>query len=241
VLIGTAVDELIRHHPMLKLAVFQSLKSTLSKVEHLGNAFEAKGELAQWYKLSTMEESAIADDAMRMEDVQISDPYAPRASGEPSGVQRNDSATSSGGDDQNLRSHDNTVVSFIDVLGRVNSSLISLSNLTYICIVQFLEGLFQHPPHVKDFIALADGLECIGRFTALPCLPYDFANSVASDSLVQVMRTMTEASTSQTLLHLSSLVKASLAETEYFWGSFEESSKLMPLLEIESQSSLTCY
>jgi len=45
-------------------------------------------------------------------------------------------------------------------------------------------------PHCKDFITNTDGLKHIEQLTVLPCLPYDFANSVTSDSLAQVMRTM---------------------------------------------------
>lgn len=102
--------------------------------------------------------------------------------------------------------------------------------------MQFFEGLFQNPTQCKDFISGTDGLERIGRLTALPCLPYDFANSVASDSLVQVMRTMTDTSPSETLLYLQKLVNASLAETEHIWGSMDDQSKLLPLLEITSMS-----
>jgi E3 ubiquitin-protein ligase HUWE1 len=109
------------------------------------------------------------------------------------------------------------------------------TDIIYMCTLQFLEGLFQHSPHVKDFITVADGLESIGRFTALPCLPYDFANSVASDSLVQVMRTMMDSSNSQTLLYLSKLVKSSLLETRHFWGSFDEPSQLLPLIDVDGK------
>ncbi|KAJ7742399.1 hypothetical protein B0H14DRAFT_2637660 [Mycena olivaceomarginata] len=36
VLIGTTIDELVRHHPSLKAPVFDALKATLSKIEVLG-------------------------------------------------------------------------------------------------------------------------------------------------------------------------------------------------------------
>ena len=42
--------------------------------------------------------------------------------------------------------------------------------------------------------------------TSLSCLPYDFANSVGSDSLVQVIRTMAESATTETLAFLTKLV-----------------------------------
>lgn len=100
-------------------------------------------------------------------------------------------------------------------------------------IPQFLEGFFQHGPHCKDFITLSDGLTYIGRLTALPCLPYDFSNSIASDSLVQVMRTLVDFATNETLFYLSKIVHDSLQDTKNFWQKLEPSSKLLPFLEID--------
>jgi len=98
---------------------------------------------------------------------------------------------------------------------------------------QFLEGFFQHAPHCHDFIALSDGLNAIGRLTALPCLPYDFSNSVASDSLVQVMRTLVDYAANETLVYLAEITRCSLQETKAFWTSSQASSKLMPLIEFD--------
>ena len=80
-----------------------------------------------------------------------------------------------------------------------------------------------------------DGLERIGRLTGLPCLPYDFANSIASDSLVQVIRTMVEAATNETLAFLVKLVRESLVETEEFWKFGESTSTFLPLLETKGK------
>ena len=95
--------------------------------------------------------------------------------------------------------------------------------------MQFLEGYFQHVPHCRDFISSTDGLDRIGRLTALPCLPYDFPNSVMSDSLVQVVRTMVEASTSETLAFLVKIVQESLKETKHLRDLAFGASKLLPL------------
>lgn len=74
-------------------------------------------------------------------------------------------------------------------------------------------------------------LERLGRLMVLPCLPYNFGNSVASDSLVQVIRTMVEAAPAETMTYLAKLVRTSPDETEDFWASQNEESKLMALLE----------
>jgi E3 ubiquitin-protein ligase HUWE1 len=98
--------------------------------------------------------------------------------------------------------------------------------------------LFQTTTHCRDFISTTDGLDRIGRLTALHCIPYDYANSLAIDSLVQVMRTMTDVASNETLLYLQKLVIASLEETKEFWGSVDDKSKLLPLLEITGLSKI---
>ena len=51
VLIGTAIEELIRHHPALKERVVDGIKKTLAKIEELGNAYEPQDEVKPFYKL----------------------------------------------------------------------------------------------------------------------------------------------------------------------------------------------
>ncbi|KAL0955931.1 hypothetical protein HGRIS_002119 [Hohenbuehelia grisea] len=233
VLIGTAVDELVRHHPSLKKSVFDALQATMAKIEDMGwawNGETAKGSESgnkaaaddKWYRLVKIEsedaEANVSDVDVVMQDVQETKDVA--AGDVETGIE--EAVDETKGDELGLgeqpgrTSHDNIIVSFIDVLGR------------------FLEGLFQHIPHCRDFISVTDGLNRLGRLTALPCLPYDFANSVASDSMVQVMRSLTDVATGETLLYLTKLVKESLDETESFWGTVGGQSKLLPLVEVHA-------
>ncbi|EGN99872.1 hypothetical protein SERLA73DRAFT_88605 [Serpula lacrymans var. lacrymans S7.3] len=206
VLIGTGIDELIRHHPSLKAPVFDAIKSTLGKIEELGQSFVVPEELEQWYGLLV---SSNADDKdVAMEGV-VDD--SAQAS---SDLLEKDVTAETTDDEPPTRAHDNILVSYIDVVCR------------------FLEGLFQHVPHCKDFIRNEDGLDRLGRLTALPCLPYDFANSVASDSLVQVMRTMAEVGPNEALFYLMTLVGSSLAETQTFWQSLDSQSKLLQYMDL---------
>lgn len=222
VLIGSAVDELIRHHPSLKPAVFEATKSTLSKIEDLGSTFTPPEGTESWYGLARTSASASqapADDdvLMRSSDTVPVD----EAASEPTG--RQDLLNISLNDDildENAtgRSHENIIVSYLDVICR------------------FLEGLFQHTSHCKDFISNSDGLVLLGRLTALPCIPYDFGGSVASDSLVQVIRTMFDAAPNATMNSLTSWVKTSLQETSPFWSSLSRKSKFIELLDSAGQS-----
>ncbi|KAF7332527.1 hypothetical protein MKEN_00135300 [Mycena kentingensis (nom. inval.)] len=211
VLIGTTIDELIRHHPFLKGQVFEAIKATLGRLEILGEAFIAPVQIQQWYKLVDLEVTSEGD-------VPMADVDAPNVSST-TDAPRDNAVAPAAEEGPAKTTHDNNIVSFVDAL------------------LRFLEGLFQHTPHCKDFITSADGLERLGRITSLPCIPYDFANSVASDSLVQVMRTMAEVTTPETLAHLSKLVKESLEATKDFWETLKGDSKLLPLVDLAAERS----
>lgn len=106
VIIGTAIDELVRHHPLLKAAVFASLKSTLGAIEEIGRNYQVPSELLHWYQLAPAVTTTVDMD-VKMED---SESIQPRAA-EVEAVDVGDEAAS--------KPHDNTVVSFVDVLCRV--------------------------------------------------------------------------------------------------------------------------
>lgn len=113
VIIGTAIDELVRHHPLLKAAVFASLKSTLGAIEEIGRNFQVSTELLHWYRLAPAVATTVDTD-VKMEDFESIQAKAVQA----------EAADFSGGDvadEAASKSHDNTVVSFIDVLCRVCS------------------------------------------------------------------------------------------------------------------------
>lgn len=205
VLIGTAIDELIRHHPSLKIPVFEAIKATLAKIEELGKAFVVPPNQQHWYTLVPVQTSQDTDVAM--EDVEDS----AQSVGDPVTAQDDDE------EDVPDRSHDNEIVSYIDIIGR------------------FLEGLFQHTPHCRDFVSLTDGFTRLGRLTGLPCLPYDYANGVASDSMVQIMRTTVEVVTSETFTLLATLVAESLENTRNFWEGIDDTSKLLSLADIGTE------
>ncbi|RPD73800.1 hypothetical protein L226DRAFT_488466 [Lentinus tigrinus ALCF2SS1-7] len=216
VLIGTSIEELIRHHPALKDKVFAAIKTTMARIEELGNAFTVPEDIKHYYKLQPQNpapaESSSADAGAAMD---VDQPAPTEQTSSPS-QQTTQEQSSSSSNDLFGRSHDNLVISYIDVFGK------------------FLEGFFQHVPHCRDFVADADGLDRLARLTSLPCLPYDFANSVASDSLVQVIRTMAEAATSETLTFLVKIVQESLEECKDFWQTMDEQPKLLPLVEFSA-------
>jgi E3 ubiquitin-protein ligase HUWE1 len=128
VLIGSAVDELIRHHPSLKSAVFDAIKSTLSKIEDLGNTFAPPENTGSWYGLVRTSESLVqtlADDdvLMRSSDAAPVDEDASESTGRPNAPTV--SLTDDVLDESTVgRSHESIIVSYLDVICRVSMFLV---------------------------------------------------------------------------------------------------------------------
>ena len=120
VLIGTSIEELIRHHPSLKDKVFGAIKTTMSKIEELGNSYTVPDDIKHWYKLQpqtpapTAAPSASGDADVAMEvDQPSTSEQAVQTTPQPAAEQ------STVKDDFFGRLHDNIVISYIDVFGKV--------------------------------------------------------------------------------------------------------------------------
>jgi E3 ubiquitin-protein ligase HUWE1 len=122
-LIGTAIDELIRHHPTLKAPVFEAVKATLSKIEDLGNAYQPPADKGHWYQLMPTDVESDSPE-VTMEDLDLG-----TASDDVSATVQENSESSSRGREDRSKQHDNNIVSFIDVLGRVSSGLSAILHL----------------------------------------------------------------------------------------------------------------
>lgn len=122
VMMGTAVDELIRHHPSLKMSVLSSLKATLSKIEEMGNSYVPEKEHLVWYAL--LPTPAVGAEGPQVEgaqaeDIMMEELEAPVVAAEV-GVATPAAADEETKEDQATSSPTNSIVSFIDVLGRVS-------------------------------------------------------------------------------------------------------------------------
>jgi E3 ubiquitin-protein ligase HUWE1 len=113
VLMGTGIDELIRHHPSLKTPVFDAILACLSKIEDLGNAYEPPAHARQWYQLLPVPSTSGGDVTMKDANDEPVERGA-EAQAEPP-------ILSSSIEDTSLKRHDNHLVNFIDVLGRVSA------------------------------------------------------------------------------------------------------------------------
>jgi E3 ubiquitin-protein ligase HUWE1 len=123
VLIGTVLDELIHHHPLLRTAVLDALKATIAKIEELGTAYEVPGDLRHWYRLVPVSVPPANDGDIPMEDVEnVAAASSSRSDANAQGedIQAAEADDDEDADEVTTKNHDNHIVSFIDVLGRVS-------------------------------------------------------------------------------------------------------------------------
>ena len=116
VLIGTSIEELLRHHPSLKNPIYDTIKSTLEKIETLGNEFVVPDGIKQWYTLqpTTSPSKATVTPVSDDQDVVMSDAQPTQETQPPSQVPVDTDEVVTE-DDPWAKQHDNLIVSYIDV------------------------------------------------------------------------------------------------------------------------------
>ena len=154
VIIGTAVDELIRHHPSLKIPVFDSLQATLSRIEDLGASYAPPADIERWYHLMPTSVVSHSDGDVVMQDetsdnvVSLQSLPATSTSEVPEEEAEEES-----------KGHDNIVVSYVDIVGRVGY-IIRTPSPTYLFFIVF-----------RRFLSTSSSLQRFrhyyGRFTTI--------------------------------------------------------------------------
>jgi E3 ubiquitin-protein ligase HUWE1 len=231
--IGGAIDELVRHHPSLKDVVFESIIGTMQKIESLGNSFQIPKDQENLYRMISTTSPQSADPSQEplaasssawlptgQESALPSGAVTPAAVPEPEETEP-----------AKPERTDNVIASFIDILCRVSSVFVCVYANNLPCDPQFLDGMFQHIPHCQEFVDSTDGLDRLGHLYTLPCLPLGYGSSLAADSMVQLLRSMTEVSATKTLESLTKQVQLSLEETKAFWQEPSDKSRLAQLME----------
>ncbi|KDN52289.1 DUF913-domain-containing protein [Tilletiaria anomala UBC 951] len=212
---GTAIDELVRHHPSVKDKVISSLLRALTKIIERGSEWSADKDQPpkNGPKLAGPQDTAPQIYDLEMVPASVESPADSFLSRQPS-VTLSDLIMDE--TETNTKKEDPATV---------NAAIAAMD-----AMARFLEGFFQTPAHCKDFVR-ADGLDLIFKFYELPCLPYNFCASFTADSLVALLRAMTEMSAHTVLGLLTKEVRKSLAATKHVWlESRNNGSGMIPLL-----------
>lgn len=111
---GKHLNELMRHHPVLKETIHASVAASLEKLEELGNTYVPPAEMRHWYYLVGAPATTIEGD-VEMADVEGDANHLQKPE---QGTSREDGADSKQ-DEPVLKGHDNLMVNFISIIGRV--------------------------------------------------------------------------------------------------------------------------
>jgi len=163
VLIGSAIDELIRHHPSLKTPVFDAIIDTLQKIETLGNSFNEPLGSEGLYRLQLVKKT----------EASVTDPNPSSADPGPAGPSTEPLITDSldaNTDEQVVPEQpESVVVSFVDVIGRVRVPKIFRSVLLLTSLGSVPGRLLSAHPALPRFY-LQDGR--VGATCSHLCPPF---------------------------------------------------------------------
>ncbi len=212
IVVGQALDELVRHHPGLKPQILDGLKAMLQRIEDLGNTWRpATGDEGSYLLQCPAKPKGDATGNSMMDvdtstEASPSDPE-PQAVTQPSDEQAEETVD---------KPQTNRIISFIDIAAKL------------------LEGFFQYPPHCRDFITKSEGIERLGRLLSSPALPIRFAESAAVESFVQLFRIMAELQPKDTLPKVLELTRTALDGSKPFWQDPSTGSMLIDFVDINS-------
>lgn len=178
--LGSTMDELIRHHPSLKTAVFQCVTAMIKKVLEMGSDMNGVGKSSN--------DSHLLQVRSEENNTEIA-----TTSKSPPTTTTTAMATASSvvDEDEKPEKVECLLVSFIDLVSR------------------FLEGLFQNQSNIKEFVEEGCP-EMLLNYYSLPLLPANFSVTIASDSLSYLFRMISEVSPLPTVMAIASKVKESI-------------------------------
>nr|CAG8455076.1 13988_t:CDS:10 [Entrophospora candida] len=202
--LGTNIDELMRHHPSLKPIIMDAIMTTLKRIYELGQSDQfvtANEDTCSLHVGVSDDDSSInigsenlAADSFTSQDAIMTDVIESQKSEE---------------------KKENIVVSFIEIMAR------------------FLEGLFQNQSHCKEFLKQDEGLNILLKYYSLPTVPYDFASSQASYSLSHLMRVITDVEPRRSVAAIISVLNDTLQDASPFLNYEEKSGLFIKYIDLK--------
>ncbi|TIC61802.1 hypothetical protein E3Q03_02533 [Wallemia mellicola] len=98
-------------------------------------------------------------------------------------------------------------------------------------MARFLESVFTNGSHAKEFLE-SGGLDKIGYFFSLPCLPYDFSITRASESIAQLGRVLIETKPEVSLTWSLDQMRTNMDATRHIWSELRNQSLFKQMKEV---------
>ncbi|SCV71562.1 BQ2448_3150 [Microbotryum intermedium] len=214
-LLGTSIDELIRHHPSLKEKVFKSIMQSLKDIRD--NARSFKPDSPDGYLLQVVREESVTS-AMTSTSVLegtasvVAEPTpAPTAATSTTGDVEMQDAAAPKPTPAPSEGKDNVHLQAIDAFGR------------------FLEGLFQHMAHGKDF-ARHEPYDLLLDLLSLPCMPSYAPGTGAYSSISAIFRMLSEFKGVEAVSAILKRTKVCFEQIEWLTSMYLGDSKLSSMI-----------
>ncbi|CAF0785839.1 unnamed protein product [Brachionus calyciflorus] len=194
--LGTAMDELMRHQPSLRIEAINSIINLLNRLIEMG---KNPNYLCQRQSSNSSQSSSKSTRPSTTTQPQPSTSAQtqnqPTQSEQPAQVQQNENTQQSSDDENNMDDYDNMIVDTDQTKQapkvQVPIQPESIPLLDYITnIMKFIEAILSHnstDDHCKEFVK-QKGLIPLLEILTLPNLPIDFPSSTACQSVSQVCK-----------------------------------------------------
>lgn len=219
VILGSSIEELIRHHPALKEKLMKGIHGVLQALRANGEIFVVPdGE--EGYGLVA---ASTARD-VPMQEAAAATEQATGAGQEqgPDQARQEQDAKDKDKKKEEEEFKNNEATDAIDVFGRVRIPRNPVSTPSAdLRILQFLEGLFQNSGQVvDDFFGTTDKVfETLLDLLALPCAPAIMARNNGYSSIAAMFRLATETKAPEVLSCILRRTDRWMKETEWFWNT----------------------
>ncbi|GAA5986987.1 hypothetical protein JCM10908_000979 [Rhodotorula pacifica] len=191
--LGAAVDELVRHHPTLKVKILDAIFDIFVEFKRMGAGYVPPASESGY----NLQPPTAAGAAGASEDVAMQEGAAP-ATAEAMAEGSEEAKDKKKAEDENTE--DNEVTNAIDVFGR------------------FLEGLFQNNGHTQDFIEhKSKPFDLLLDLLELPSSPAIMLKNGGYSSIVALFRISSEIKAAEALTAILGRIDKWLNETKWFW------------------------
>lgn len=256
--VGSTIDELIRHQPSLKQAVLDATLDFLRRIDSIGSAADSPIPKTHYYQLQCSPEDQSGekseprnlegeDENMQIHKAEVEtgthevvmDEAQPLLAIE-AGSNTQSSSTPGKKDKEEEKDKDghanNTVLLLIDVACRVCLTLyllldylnFRLQTYGFVCH-QLLESMLQNVAHCQDFVTMG-ALDVLLGLIRLPCIPYDFASTPASEAFASTIRVLTETLPKETLTVVMKQLRTDLTQLQPFWQSIQAKPQMTSMI-----------
>ncbi|GAA6031536.1 hypothetical protein JCM8097_006506 [Rhodosporidiobolus ruineniae] len=219
--IGSAIDELVRHHPTIRERVMNAIMAVFEEIKSQGEKFVVpEGE--KGYGLVPASTSSAPGTKVGGEGMAVDSAAAPASDAAAPAAAAEDVAMAEQAAKEKEREKakeeemgpENDVSISMDVFGR------------------FLEGLFQNLGHVQDFIAQPRAFEVCLDLLELPYCPAVMQKNGGYSSIVAIFRIASEVKAAEAITAILKRTDKWLAATTWFWDRSGED-------EIKHESTLS--